>query len=232
MSDRDELDRLADELFSSARGERPTAGAKSSVLAAVLEASDRRATPRASKRDEAKPSWVWPVATASVALAAGFTLMWSSSFFRTDPPSVAPESAQSEPLEHEAKPTAPKTVAIPVTIPPTSSSSAPVRIPEKPPAPTPPTLSEEVVMLDEVRAKLSARDTAGALKVLESYERRPSTRLGDEATLLRLEALAGSGRTTEAAELAARFVAKNPESTLADQARTYLKTEVPDGGRP
>jgi hypothetical protein len=92
--------------------------------------------------------------------------------------------------------------------------------------PTPPaSLPDEIAALDRARTALSSGDASGALRVLDDYERvLHGTRLTAEATMLRIDALARSGRGAEASDLAARFVAANPSSALADRARAFIKT--------
>jgi hypothetical protein len=92
-------------------------------------------------------------------------------------------------------------------------------------APPPASLPEEIAALDRARTALSSGDAQGALRMLDDYDRvLHGTRLTAEATLLRIDALARSGRAAEASALAARFVEANPSSALADRARAFIKT--------
>jgi hypothetical protein len=98
----------------------------------------------------------------------------------------------------------------------------PVAPPPVASAPPPATLSEEVVALDRARSALNSGDPAGALRALDEYDQvLHGTRLAEEATLLRIEALSRSGRADVAANLARQFIQKNPGSPLAERARRF-----------
>jgi hypothetical protein len=78
-------------------------------------------------------------------------------------------------------------------------------------------------LLQAARAALDAGDGKHALALLDHYGRSAQNpRLGDEATVVRLEALSRVGRADEASELAREFVAKHPGSPLVDRARAFI----------
>jgi len=78
-------------------------------------------------------------------------------------------------------------------------------------------------MLQEARALLRAGSPAEALRVLDRYTRGArGSSLASEASLLRIEALAGSGRREEASSQALDFVEQNPNSPLVDRARSFI----------
>ncbi len=84
-------------------------------------------------------------------------------------------------------------------------------------------LPEEIGALDRVRSALSAGNATAALRGLDDYEHvLHGTRLTAEAAVLRIDALARSGRAREASDLARRFVDGNPGSPLAERARTFI----------
>jgi hypothetical protein len=95
---------------------------------------------------------------------------------------------------------------------------------------SPPSLTREVAMLDEVRRELARGDGARALSSLDDYERSGARTLSDEAAVLRIEALVATGRTGEARRVAERFIERNPNSALADRARTLVQLEGEGGG--
>jgi hypothetical protein len=85
-------------------------------------------------------------------------------------------------------------------------------------------LAEQLRRLKQARTALRAGDGATALALLESYDAElHGTDLAAEATLLRLEALTAVGRKAEAAALARRFVAENPDSPMVDRARSFIE---------
>jgi outer membrane protein assembly factor BamD (BamD/ComL family) len=86
-------------------------------------------------------------------------------------------------------------------------------------------LTAEVEALDEARRALREGDPVRALKTVDDYERvLHGSRLRDEATILRIEALERSGQRGAAAKLAAEFVANNPNSPLVDRARGLVSS--------
>ena len=238
MSDDRELHALGRELFAAARTEGPEAVARDRVRSAVLQAYDRQdevddadegdefhqepgGTATARGRD--KRVWLLPAAAVVLAVAAGWVLMTVSARDHdrsiapvqervTDVPKRGPEPARSTPVVPPEKRLAPR--------PPVNSTPKPTSS-----AQSPPTLSDEVGMLDRARSELREKGPQRALELLDDYDRRAGSHLRDEATLLRIEALARSGREDEASKLAERFIASKPSSTLADRARGYLKSE-------
>jgi outer membrane protein assembly factor BamD (BamD/ComL family) len=64
-----------------------------------------------------------------------------------------------------------------------------------------------------VRAALSRGESQQALERLDAYARKhPRALLGQEAVLLRIEALVQAGRRGSASSLARRFLASQPQS--------------------
>lgn len=88
-------------------------------------------------------------------------------------------------------------------------------------------LRREVEALDAARGLIASNQPAAALRALQDYEGRfPRGRLRLEARVLRVEALARSGRTAEAHSLGEAFLLKHPNGFLADRVRRIL------GGSP
>jgi hypothetical protein len=83
------------------------------------------------------------------------------------------------------------------------------------------TLLAEVALLDAVRAKLSLNDTAGALHLLESYQRQfPRGQLASDAAALSIEALAAAGNRAEVQRRAATFLERSPGDPHAARVRS------------
>jgi hypothetical protein len=218
------------ELFGAARSEAPDANARRRTLATVLEASahaavgdDDKPLSKRGATEQRRAAWPWLASGAAIAVAAGWALMAGSRSELDRSIAPAPERVLDLPPSRSAEPPASSPEPAPRAPDrgvPLRASSAPARSSAEKPAPL--TLSDEVALLDRARDALKQRDFGGALAVLDGHARRPDARLRDEALLLRMEALAGAGRSAEASELAARFIAANPGSTLADRARSYL----------
>lgn len=84
-------------------------------------------------------------------------------------------------------------------------------------------LTAELGELDRARSKLSNGDPKGALVVLDDYARTyPRGRLGLEAEVLRIDALAQSGDMQSAKKRAEAFLKRHPKGVLAPRVRRYL----------
>ncbi|HEY4159038.1 MAG TPA: tetratricopeptide repeat protein, partial [Polyangiaceae bacterium] len=85
-----------------------------------------------------------------------------------------------------------------------------------------PALAAELSALDAARSALAGGDTTGALSDLDAYARNfPRGRLGLEAEVLRIDALAKSGQTAAARKRAEAFMKRHPDSVLASRVRAY-----------
>ena len=210
---------LAEQLFEAARRERPAPGVKQQALR--VASAPKLPTPR----------WLL-VALALGALGVLFALGGQRERVEPEPAaelgSIRPEpievSSRSVPGKRDASP--------PVTVAPTSSAPRDVTTPStRVPAPRPApkalaaSLEQELEMLDLVRQALLGGDTKTALLRLTRYDQTATRRhLGAEATLLRIQALAASGRASEASVLASEFVARHPNSPLVDRAKSFVHT--------
>ncbi len=85
-------------------------------------------------------------------------------------------------------------------------------------------LRAEIASLDRVRAKLSSKNAAGALALLDEYGRSfPRGLLSLEAEVLRIDALAQSGQPDAAKKRAKAFLRQHPKGVLATRVRRYAE---------
>ena len=139
----------------------------------------------------------------------------------TAPPVLQPPPAAVAALPPEALPLE----AVPVEALPLEASNAAAvasaaHAEPKPPAAAP--LSDELAALDAARTSLSHSDPGAALTALDAYTRNfPRGRLGLEAEVLRISALAKSGQTDAARKRAEAFLRGHPGSVLASRVRGY-----------
>jgi hypothetical protein len=111
--------------------------------------------------------------------------------------------------------------AAPVVAAPAVPAAAPHRRPTAAEAFVP--LSRELASIDAARAALARGDAAGAIARLNRYARAyPRGRLDMEAEVLRIDALAESGRTEQARARAREFLRRHPNSVLGAHVRTRL----------
>jgi hypothetical protein len=210
MSQRDPLEALEDALFAAARRERTQSGALERTLGVVVRSHRQRRRRRTLL-----------TLGATLALAAGVALIVQAS--------SSSESIQAERI-------APKHAVTSVAAPPPPPQLAEAS--EEPaqavadggatlrsglaPSVVTTTLEEETAMLAKARAELTSGKTDAALASLDRYDRVSGGHLTAEATLLRIQALAASGRSSLAAKLAQRLVDSDPNGAIAERARHYV----------
>ncbi len=104
---------------------------------------------------------------------------------------------------------------------PQAAAGNPLGAPEPKARPRPsPVLYGEVAALEGVRSALDHGDSRDALRRLDAYDDAfPRSVLGEEATVLRVDALSQIGDPTAAAALARSFLAANPSSPHAPHLR-------------
>lgn len=84
----------------------------------------------------------------------------------------------------------------------------------------------ELGLLEQARSSLNGGSPSSALQALSRYnERYPRGSLRLEAEVLKVEALAASGRIAEAARLADRVLARNPKSVVAARLRRFASKD-------
>jgi hypothetical protein len=129
-------------------------------------------------------------------------------------PRSLPASAPSAPIVDN-------TAAEPATADPIATNAPPVATHTESKQATP-ALAAELSALDTARSALANGDSAGALSDLDAYARNfPHGRLGLEAEVLRIDALAKSGQTVAARKRAEAFMKRHPDSVLASRVRAY-----------
>jgi hypothetical protein len=217
----DDLDREAERLFDAARGELPTKAARERTLAALaVGPGERRHRVR---------RWM-VLGSLAACLGAGFWLLRRP---------VADGSSGIGP-ERQAFETAPPRAAS-AAIPRTVGSLDELRSPLAPPphvgpkrlAPAPSGsvgLERELALLDDARNALASGNAGQALALLDRHQALRGNSLNAEATLLRIQALASTGRGDAAAALARSFIKSNPNSLLADRARRFIHSTPEAGG--
>lgn len=189
-----------------------------------------------------------PLAAAPAAVAAksglGSVLVWlgagalagavtsGAAVYASEPRSPAPRLDRvaappiAPPPEAIAQPVAPSpdVPAIAAAEPEGSpAKAAPQRSSGAPEAPRPPgdSLATELAELERGRRALASGDPTAALAALDDHARGPGV-LGQEATVLRVEALLAKGDRVEAARLGRRFLADHGASPSAARVRALV----------
>jgi hypothetical protein len=220
-TDRPDLDARAAELFRAGRDERPSEAARRKTRAALHSAKPAR------RRAPYSALALAAAVVLAIAASLGLGERDSAPLLEAEPARPLPPPSASAPAE---APLPARSLAVPLPAPDFVRPPSPAPRPSQPPAP--PSLGEEIEALDAVRRALTAGDATRALALLDKHRVR---RLGDEATLLRIEALQRSGRASDAALLARRFVDDHPASPHLDRARAFTADaatthEPGDGG--
>jgi hypothetical protein len=248
MTSRPDLESIEHALFSAARVEVPSPASRERAAALL-----RRALREERHADDGEPEqlgpqrgavrwppnlvriaglrWVWAGAALTVAAAVIVLLATPG---RVKAPGMAPDLARVDVRITERRP---PEAPLPVgsvgqhanqrqpSAREDSAPDGPRGAPKRPPS-----LGAEVELLERARAALANNDPRRALRELDAYAKTlRGTRLRDEATLLRIDALARSGQHDAAQALARRFVDQHPDSPLADRAR--MLTRLGDGSK-
>jgi hypothetical protein len=128
------------------------------------------------------------------------------------PPVAVDPAAAAEAVEAEAAQAAPE---LPIR-------TRTLRTEPRTAAPAP--LSAELGALDAARSALGRGQANEALAALDAYARNfPHGKLGLEAEVLRIDALAKSGQAAAASKRAQAFVERYPNSVLAARLRAYVR---------
>jgi hypothetical protein len=203
--------------------------------AAVLTATTKSSAAGAVARGAAtKMAAKWLVLGA-IGLAGGAAIVFARSTpAHQVPPSAVKPSAALHVEESHVAPVSPaltgEGTGLPSTETPSRAASA------EPPAPPPqdrtlegtgrassPSIAREIAALDVARRLLGSGNPRGALGALDDYEAQAKTgMLRQEATLLRIEALAGAGDASAARRLAHRFLQNHPHSPHENRIRALV----------
>jgi hypothetical protein len=133
------------------------------------------------------------------------------------PSAVAPESTVVNDTAPEPTPSAESTAESA-----SNSASAVAHAEAKPSSAS--ALSAELNALDTARSALAGGNPSAALSDLDQYAHQfPHGKLGLEAEVVRIEALAKSGQTATAKKRAQAFMKRHPDSLLASRVRAYAE---------
>jgi len=133
---------------------------------------------------------------------------------RTDAPALAPAPAGAD---ERAAPAADRTVAAPALAP--AGERRAERLRRRAPAALPASdLRDQIALVDAARGAVRAGANDRALALLRRYDASyPDGAFRPEALALRVEALDGAGHALEARALAREFLARYPQSPVADR---------------
>jgi outer membrane biosynthesis protein TonB len=241
LLDDESTDATQAELIRFARREGPSSEGRAKILGALAAktglgltalTSDASAAPPASSLPpppvlHAASPFKWALiglAAVGVPLAAWFV------FKAAQPPPAAPAAppppAVVKPVEPEAtaEPAQPAPAAAPAPRVEETPAVPAARAPKSAPsASSGSTLADEVKALGRAKAALSAGNPQQALRELDAYRAAfPAGKLGQEATVTRIEALVASGDRATAKRLGERFLSHSAKSPYAARVRSLI----------
>lgn len=135
--------------------------------------------------------------------------------------------AANEPRPRVPVPVAPvpppkPTIADEPVVEPPQPPPAPPPVVRRPAAPAVRPIAEELAVIERARTALANGDVASAERALAEHDRDfKGGAFGDEARVLRIDALAKKGDRAGAAAAARAYLASNPDSPYAPRVRAY-----------
>lgn len=210
-------------ILGSTRDDVPPENLERRVLAAMAAASVIPPGP-------VRPSLLRPravvVGLATIALGAVVLRGALREDHPAPPPPARPSVTAAPPAPAEQVREKDEVTLRPSDLPnaPTPASQVPPALRTPPAQPRPSTsIEREVELLDAVKAKLGAGETAGASSTLDVYdsEFRDGT-LRPEATVLRVRTLLARGDRTAAEKIGTDYLAKHPTGVHAKRIRALL----------
>ena len=209
-------------LLDAGRGYTASAATRRKALAALGVATVATSTTAAATSLTKVGIAKWAVAVALVGGGAVTAAHYLAQ------PSPAPNSAPSAAITVTSIQPAPAPVLAkdpepaPVVVD-NPSPSAPVGAQRLEPRAAAPALAAELSALDAARSSLNAGEPRAALSALDAYARNfPHGKLGIEAEVLRIDALAKSGQASAARSRAEAFIKRHPDSVLASRVRSSV----------
>jgi hypothetical protein len=226
---------LASRLLRAGKAEGPSSDSMTRARAFVQGLG--AAAPSPPRRSQGRLGWV-KVGVIGVSVA----LLWGRGFRHRDAPSESggslPRVASPVPIAAPENPSflrAPGGAswlgwvpeATPLNDLPTPAQSSRSVAAWAGPVSTPPeadSFAAELRAVDSVRAAIASGDSRGALEKLDGWETGFSRKhFAEEAALLRVQALRGSGDVDGSARAAQRFLELYPQSPLAQRVRSTLE---------
>jgi TolA-binding protein len=170
--------------------------------------------------------------TAGVGTVTAIAVWAGVHAFSTPTAAPLPVTAHRTPAAEPAAPTGPAApvVAIPSPEPePVPTPAVPTKVASHAVSTVDASLTAELGALEQARAALLRHDNTRALELLDDYSHRfPKHRLGSEATVLRIEALAASGDRDGAARVGRDFLQSHPNGPYAQRVRSVIGDGSPN----
>jgi hypothetical protein len=238
VNDRDEMlvpsSEFERRLLEAARAERPSSELSARMAHALGVPAPSAVTPPLQAAKGVFSGWVGFSALAIVAASALVWALWPRrSPAPLERPTVVTEpSSESAPRESVPAPESARQVQTIAPVPsasvlspaPSNRTSATTAKPGASASALRGDLREEIRLIDAARAAVTSHAPDQALTLLQRYTATyPTGVFGQEASVLRIEALNQSGQHARARALARDFLARHANSPLAERAERALK---------
>lgn len=213
------------QLLEAARAERPSAELSARMADALGLPTPVNLSPPLQAAKGAVSAWI---GLSALAILGGSVLLWAL-WPRHSAEPVAPTEPKVQLVAQQAPPPQPLSApalgdARSTEAAPLAPSSRPASKPSVPIASARGDLREEIRLIDAARAAVANHAADQALSLLQRYSATyPGGVFGQEASVLRMEALSQSGQQARAKTLAREFLARHPNSPLAERAERVLK---------
>jgi TolA-binding protein len=217
-------DEFEAELLRAGRADAVSADSRKQILAGVGLGGLLTASTMATGVRAAGKGWLTTLGAGTV----GAVAIWAGVHALTSRPAAVPPPPPPAPLAAPVQKAAPPSpeAATAVNAEPAPAPATP------PPAPKPSlhnamtadtSLAAELAALEQARAALLGHDYGQALHSLDEYARRfPKPQLRSEATVLRVESLAGRGDRDAAARIGRDFLQNHPNGPYAQRVRSLI----------
>jgi TolA-binding protein len=217
-------DEFEAELLRAGRADAVSAHSRKQILAGVGIGGLLTASTMATGVRAAAKGWLTTLGAGTVSAVA----IWAGVHAVTSKPAALP-------LPPAAKVAAPVHAVVPPkpAEPAAVNAAEPAPAPATAPQPSKPSLrnasasdtslTAELTAIEQARAAFLAHDYGQALRSLDDYARRfPKQQLRSEATVLRVESLAGRGDRDTAARVGRDFLQNHPNGPYAQRVRSLI----------
>jgi TolA-binding protein len=220
-------DEFEAELLRAGRADAMSAHSRKQILAGIGIGGLLTASTVASGVRAAAKGWLTTFGAGTVSVVA----IWVGVHAVTSKPAAAPVpvaakvSATTAARVPDGKPT-PADVTPTAEPEPDRAPISAVAVPKplpRTPANTDSSLAAELSALEQARSAFLGHDYTQALRLLDDYAHRfPKQKLGSEATVLRIESLAGRGDRDSAARVGHDFLQNHPNGPYAQRVRSVI----------
>ncbi len=217
------------ELLRAGRSDAMSGRSRKQILAGIGVGGLLTASTVATGVRAAAKGWLAAAGVGTVGVLA----VWAGVHSLSSGPKVAPPAPAAVAVH---KPPTTEPVAVPVASPAPTVTSEPeavpaAALPKVAPRPAPAaddSLTAELAAIEQARSALLNRDYGQALRLLDDYAHHFSKhRLRSEATVLRIEALAGRGDRDAATRVGRDFLQNHPNGPYAQRVRSVIGDTAP-----